>query len=119
MINPTHVLWIGTWLLLGAAAISGCARDEPAPPTGDTSNADAWQQGLDPDVAAALSELSKADRDIALEQRTCPVSGKTLGSMGKPIKVNVQGEDVFVCCDACVDTIKENPDEYLAKLNEA
>ncbi len=49
-------------------------------------------------------------------QKICPVSGKPLGSMGQPIKVAVNGEDVLVCCEGCVDRLKNNPNKYLVNL---
>jgi len=64
----------------------------------------------------ALSQLSAADRGLAEKQRVCPVSGQPLGSMGKPYKVTVNGQEVFLCCQGCEGEIKENPEKYLAKL---
>ena len=117
MLTTRNAFCVAGLLVLGAAMLVGCEKQNDAPPA-EGSSADAWKQGLDPDVATALAELSEEDREAALEQRVCPVSGEELGSMGKPIKVTVEGEDVFVCCKECVDTIKENPDEYLTKLNK-
>jgi hypothetical protein len=34
-------------------------------------------------------------------QEICPVSGKKLGSMGDPIKVQVGKETLFLCCKGC------------------
>jgi hypothetical protein len=65
------------------------------------------------DAAAALSE---ADRQAIAAQKICPVSDEELGSMGDPIKVTVNGKDIYVCCDACVDEAKNNFAKYLAKL---
>ncbi len=45
-------------------------------------------------------------------QKVCPVSGKPLGSMGSPIAVEVDGQDVYVCCAGCVDAVKEDPAQY-------
>jgi YHS domain-containing protein len=66
----------------------------------------------------ALAQLSEADRALAEKQKICPVSGNPLGSMGKPYKVTVKGQEVFLCCPGCEDAIKKNPDEYLAKLGK-
>ena len=63
-----------------------------------------------------LSQLSAADRALAEKQQVCPVSGQPLGSMGKPYKVTVKGQEVFLCCQGCEGEIKENPEKYLAKL---
>jgi hypothetical protein len=38
--------------------------------------------------------------------------------MGTPIKVSVEGRDVFICCDGCTDSLKGDPAKYLAKLPE-
>ncbi|MEM8735246.1 MAG: hypothetical protein AAGG44_13530 [Planctomycetota bacterium] len=48
-------------------------------------------------------------------QKTCPVTGKTLGSMGAPPKIIVQGKPLFVCCEPCSAKIKAKPEDYLAK----
>ena len=50
------------------------------------------------------------------KQKTCPVSGEPLGSMGVPIKVRAKGTDVFVCCDGCKDAVLAETDKFLAKL---
>ena len=39
-----------------------------------------------------------------------------LGSMGPPIKVDVQGTPVFICCESCREELLTNPDKYLARL---
>jgi hypothetical protein len=62
---------------------------------------------------------SEADRDAAIRQSICPVSGKPLGSMGKPIKINVQGRDVFLCCSGCEDSLREEPQKYFDILDSA
>jgi hypothetical protein len=65
-----------------------------------------------------LSQLSADDRALAEKQKVCPVSDQPLGSMGKPFKVTVNGQDVFLCCQGCEGEIKRNPEKYLAKLPE-
>ncbi len=63
----------------------------------------------------AAKPLLNDDEAIAA-QRICPVSGEPLGSMGEPIKVTVEGRDVFVCCAGCISALQEEPQEYLARL---
>lgn len=46
-------------------------------------------------------------------QKTCPVTGEALGSMGDPIAVQVQGHAVWVCCEGCVAAVKDDPDKSL------
>ena len=63
-----------------------------------------------------LAELSEADHASAMKQHVCPVSGEMLGTMGKPIMVSVSNQDVWVCCNGCTETLKADPEKYLAKL---
>jgi Cu(I)/Ag(I) efflux system membrane fusion protein len=65
---------------------------------------------------AALASLSDADRLLAEEQAICPVAKMPLGSMGVPIKVDVHGRAVFICCEGCRKSLLAEPDKYLAKL---
>ncbi len=50
------------------------------------------------------------------EQKTCPVTGAELGSMGDPLAVEINGERLWTCCDACPPKLKADPAKYLAKL---
>ena len=52
----------------------------------------------------------------AEEQKTCPVTGAELGSMGPPVAVEIGGRTVWTCCDACPPKVKANPAKFLAKL---
>jgi YHS domain-containing protein len=74
------------------------------------------ESAQDSEVAAALAELSPEDRSLAEKQKICPVSGESLGSMGAPLKVDVNGKPVFICCEGCRKELLKKPDEYLAKL---
>ena len=62
--------------------------------------------------------LSAEDRALIEKQKTCPVTGEPLGSMGEPVKVVVKGQTVFLCCAGCEDAIKKDADKYLAKLKK-
>ncbi|MHC4398939.1 MAG: efflux RND transporter periplasmic adaptor subunit [Planctomycetota bacterium] len=68
------------------------------------------------EIAEALATLSSADHALARNQRVCPVTDMPLGSMGTPIKVNVAGRPVFICCEGCRAKLLAEPVKYLAKL---
>lgn len=51
-------------------------------------------------------------------QKTCPVSGEALGSMGPPVPVTVQGQTIYVCCKGCVKAVQDDPEKYIAKVND-
>lgn len=68
-------------------------------------------------VAAALASLSSSDRVLAEEQQFCPVlSTSRLGSMGIPVKLVIDGQTVFVCCDGCKKNALAKPKETLDKV---
>ncbi|QDT29643.1 Cation efflux system protein CusB precursor [Gimesia panareensis] len=70
-------------------------------------------------ILAALSSLSPADRSQAEHQRICPVTKMSLGSMGAPAKVDVNGETVFICCEGCRESLLEHPQKYLNIIRTA
>ncbi len=70
------------------------------------------------EVRTALAGLSPSDRESAQRQRICPVSGELLGSMGEPIKLEVEGREVWICCPGCENALRKDPQRHLAKLND-
>ena len=70
------------------------------------------------EIEEALAQLSTTDRALAEKQKICPVSEDPLGAMGKPIKLTVQGQDVFICCKGCEEPLREDPEKYLARKTD-
>lgn len=70
--------------------------------------------------AAGLAPAAPTDgdRELIKRQKRCPVTGEPLGSMGSPVRVDVAGRAVFVCCKACEPALKKDPGKYLARLNK-
>jgi len=137
-INP---ILAGIAAVMLAAGLSGCAGSEGEEKTGGQTvpaqadkGADTQATGHSHDshshgedghhdgdddaetIKEALAELSDEDRAAAEKQKDCPVAGKALGSMGKPIKVSVKDTDVWICCGGCKKKLTDDPDTYLAKL---
>jgi len=46
----------------------------------------------------------------------CIVSGEKLGSMGDPIVLVHQGQEVKLCCKSCKPDFEKEPAKFLAKL---
>lgn len=70
-------------------------------------------------VQANLEKLSPLDRKLAEEQEFCGVESKNLlGSMGVPVKVMIQDQPVFLCCNACRSKALAHVDRTLAKVKE-
>ena len=49
----------------------------------------------------------------------CIVSGEKLGSMGEPITIVHEGQEIKFCCDSCPPKFKKDPAKYLGKLETA
>jgi len=122
---------------LGLAALvvwtTGCTSEQPAAAPaaqhegstamehGDHDHAgkmamEKTEQDDNAKIQASFASLSPEDRELATKQKVCPISGDPLGLMGTPIKVDVEGHTVFICCPSCKDPLLEEPDKYLVKL---
>jgi hypothetical protein len=70
-------------------------------------------------ISAAFEKLPEADRKLAELQRYCPVMpDNRLGLMGVPVKIEVAGKPVFLCCKACQEDANANPKETLATIEK-
>lgn len=67
-------------------------------------------------MRAELAKLPPEDAASAEQQHFCPVSGEMLGTMGAPLKVDVNGQEVWICCETCKEQLLKSPEKYLAKL---
>lgn len=107
-------------LLSLVAALPGCqAKAPPATPasSSQTRHDEHSDKAGDRKVSAALAKLSPQDQPIAKAQQYCAVMKQSrLGSMGTPIKFEIKGEPVFVCCSGCKAKALKNPDETLATV---
>jgi Cu(I)/Ag(I) efflux system membrane fusion protein len=73
----------------------------------------------DAKVTAVLAKLSAADRALVAAQKFCPIlPDSRLGTMGVPVKLDVRGEPVFVCCSACKAGAFENPEQTLTQVHK-
>lgn len=61
-----------------------------------------------PETMKGIRQLSLSDQRMAMKQQTCPITSDLLGSMGRPIKVDVDGRIVFVCCEGCVEKLRSS-----------
>lgn len=82
------------------------ASEEPASLTSSSSTA----------AEQNLGKLPPPDREAARQQADCPVTGKPLGSMGVPIRVDVDGRPIFLCCAGCTAMVQKDPQAILQKL---
>ncbi len=66
-------------------------------------------------ASAMMSKMSAKDRAAAEAQKYCAIANKNfLGSMRAPIKIELDGKPVFLCCKGCIAKAKANPAATLA-----
>jgi membrane fusion protein, copper/silver efflux system len=68
---------------------------------------------LNAEELAEIAKLDVAEQMLARTQVLCPVTLEPLGSMGKPVKVIVQNEEVMICCKGCANRIQRLADKML------
>ena len=74
---------------------------------------------LSADEIAEINKLPDAkDRELALAQKVCPISGDNLGGMGAPLKVTADGKIAFLCCKGCKKDFDKDPQAALAKMGK-
>jgi hypothetical protein len=95
-------------------ALTGCSSNSSAP-----SNPAAAPASPQDEVQAERTKLSDEDRALVDAQEWCVVStDERLGSMGPPLKLDIKGQPVFVCCNSCKRKAEADPDKTLAKVEE-
>lgn len=106
-----------------ALLMTGCSGPQFGTPrdnskTQHSGHADHGERASKVEQQADYPKLSAEDRALAEAQNYCAVTGEPLGSMGPPIKLMVEEQAVFVCCEGCQKQAKSNPDKTLARVNE-
>ena len=71
------------------------------------------------DIRKGLAKLPQDEQKSAETQRYCPILDKPLGSMGKPIKVDLGNKrSIYICCQACSDKAQKDPDAVLKLVED-
>lgn len=86
-------------------ALSACGSE---PETATTAPDSSTEAGGTPALASDPFPLE-----------TCPVSGEQLGSMGDPIVLAQPGREVKLCCEGCVKSYEDGPEEFNAEIDAA
>ncbi len=66
---------------------------------------------------ALAEEAAPAPKPYPLN--VCIVTGVELGTMGDPVVLVHEGQEVKFCCAHCQPTFEKDPQKYLKKLEEA
>lgn len=109
-----HPLSFAVCLLVVSSPIAKGNEHDGHDHHGHTSHADSQS-----DIQKNLSHLSVEDRQLAVAQKYCPVMSEVvLGEMGTPVKVEIGGRVIVVCCEDCVKQAQSEPAATLASLSE-
>jgi YHS domain-containing protein len=75
----------------------------------------------DPSPSASASAAPSAQTSQKAVNTVCPVSGDTVGDIGKPVYAQYQGETIAFCCKDCLKKFQKTPDKYgsLALKNQS
>jgi YHS domain-containing protein len=68
-----------------------------------------------PPPRVTVAPLTEADWQGVDRQQVCPVTGARLGSMGTPLKLLLNDQAVYLCCEGCVAKVRENPLAYFRR----
>jgi nitrous oxide reductase accessory protein NosL len=118
--HPVKTLrWLSLPALLLALLVAGCNKESQSS-KGPEQKGTTALSAEEAKIQGALAELTTPeDRRLAEAQKFCAVrNNNRLGSMGKPHKVMLDGQPVFLCCDGCEDTAKADPKKTLAKVEQ-
>ncbi len=96
-------------------ALVGCeGASSPAPKPAPAKEVASKEKD---EVAEERAKLSEEDRKLVDAQEWCVISkDERLGSMGAPIKLDVNGQAVFVCCKSCEKRALANAETTLKTL---
>lgn len=118
----TRYRFAAALLLISAILAEGCGGNKdtatvdppPAPPKTVPPATPAGDE-----VAAERAKLSPADLALVEAQEWCVISSdERLGSMGAPLKLDIKGQPVFICCKGCKRKAEAEPDKTLTKVAE-
>jgi hypothetical protein len=123
----TLTRWSALYALAFPLALAGCGGGPPDTKIADATKAaddrPAMDRGKDAEAEAELkanlARLDPADRELAEAQRYCVVEAENrLGAMGVPVKIEVKGRPVFLCCKSCRKQALAHPVKTFGKADE-
>ena len=104
---------------IAAFALAGCGDGKPVAAVAAVAPPAAVAAGETGEVGAERAKLSAEDRVLVDAQEWCAVStDERLGAMGPPLKLDVKGQPVYVCCKGCQRKALADPGATLAKVAE-
>jgi hypothetical protein len=69
--------------------------------------------------AQADEKQQSEEKKDAYPLETCVISGEKLGDHGKPYVFEHEGQEVRLCCKACLKDFNKDPDKHLKTIEDA
>jgi hypothetical protein len=108
---------LGLVLALGTVAWFSGVRADDVKKTDKDKAAEAAK--AEAEIKENLAKLSPEDRKLAEAQKFCAVDNENrLGEMGKPIKIMIKDQPVFLCCGGCTKAAMKDPDATLTSVKD-
>ena len=99
-------------VILAPAAMTGC-RTSQGTDKGCCRGLSAKESAPAPDIVPVKRERTPEYGG----QKSCPVTGDALGSMGPAIPVALaDGQTIYVCCRGCANRVQRDPQTYFRKV---
>jgi len=106
-------------ILAGSLALFGCKEGHDHDHDhGDHAGHDHGEPAAAP-VEAGTNAVAEINGAKAYPLDKCIVSDEKLGSMGEPIVLVHEGQEVKFCCESCQPKFEKDPAKYLTKLTTA
>ena len=128
ILMKSTILTSGRALALTALLLAGCGehahkhehpKTKPSGPVGTMLDTKAQADEEEAAIKAEAQKLSEEDQRLVAAQEWCPISDDVrLGEHGKPIKIMVKDQPVFLCCGGCKKDALDKPDDTLAKVEK-
>jgi hypothetical protein len=116
----TNMLYIrGVLAFSLLIALHGCSKTPENPkkpePQAKVDEISPKQQAR---IQEAMAKLPDVDRALAEAQKFCPIHKGRLGLMGKPVRIELEGQVVFLCCSNCTEDAQSDAKKTLAQVAE-
>ncbi len=98
---------------------SGCSGGKPEAPQEASTPKKATPADQEAKIKENIAKLPKEDQAAAEAQKFCAVAhDNPLGVMGKPYKVTIDGQPIFLCCKHCEKDALQKKEETLATVKK-
>lgn len=102
------------FLACAGLLLLGCSNNPSTPAAINKPKKD-----LAAEIRKERNKLSAEDRALVDAQEFCAIANEEpLGSMGPPIRLVLEGQTIFLCCQGCEKEARADPKKTLARVEQ-